>query len=857
MKKTSAHNKRARITFLSFSMLLMVFCAAGYAQSSLLPTSNSNTSAAATPTPESTPIPIADINIQSEEAKKRLETIANGLGKTASIGVIETELPDLRKEIDRETVVTSRLLSARPSLETLRVAEQSWQAYAEKPPAWNRDLKIRLTTLDKQLKELGELKEIWEKTRNSFKPASPEPEDGSNSESADPVKVPAEIDQMAGSVLALIEQTRKKVEERRVYLLTLQSRIAKEENRISETLQSIADFREEALTNLLVRDSPAIWNAQTQTDSASAIFAEASDTYVSQFRDLSEYASRNRDQFIFHGLLFLLLTGVLFWARKQMRPLVASEPELRQSFAAFEMPVVGALILAILLSGWFYPQAPRMLTSILGAAALVPGIIYLRRILEKQMFPVLNALVIFYFLDLVKQVTATLPLLSRLVFIVEMVGVIVFLFWYFRAVRKLPKDINTGHQSVFILIRKVAPFLLVVFLIALAANVFGYVSFSNVIGNSILASAYTALILYTAVQIVKSLVIFAFRVRPLSTLGMVANHRETMIEKVFWAVKWAGVVIWAIISLNFFSLRQSVFGFLEEWLSAELVVGSIAISLSDVLIFGFTVWLAFALSRLIRFVLKEDVYPRVDISGGVTYAVSTVLHYVILVVGFVVAVAALGIDMTKFTILAGALGVGLGFGLQNIVNNFVSGLILLFERPVKVDDVIEINGQQGDLKRIGLRASVLRTLDGSEIIVPNGQLISEQVTNWTFSDPMRRIEVNVGVAYGTDPRKVIELLTAVVAQNTDILKEPPARTIFVGFGESSLDFQLRAWTNVADRWMVVKSDLNLAINDVLNENNIEIPFPQRDLHLRSVDGKAAGKLRGKDPRAGNRESDRG
>ena len=127
------------------------------------------------------------------------------------------------------------------------------------------------------------------------------------------------------------------------------------------------------------------------------------------------------------------------------------------------------------------------------------------------------------------------------------------------------------------------------------------------------------------------------------------------------------------------------------------------------------------------------------------------LHYAILLVGFFFAVAAMGIDMTKFTILAGAFGVGLGFGLQNIVNNFVSGLVLLFERPVHVGDMIQVGEREGRLRHIGMRASVIRTLEGSEVIVPNGQLISEEVLNWTLSDQQRRLEIPVGVAYGTDP----------------------------------------------------------------------------------------------------------
>ncbi|MBW2281429.1 MAG: mechanosensitive ion channel, partial [Deltaproteobacteria bacterium] len=219
---------------------------------------------------------------------------------------------------------------------------------------------------------------------------------------------------------------------------------------------------------------------------------------------------------------------------------------------------------------------------------------------------------------------------------------------------------------------------------------------------------------------------------------------------------------------------------------------------------------------------------------GVPYAISTSAFYVMLMVGFFAAVAAAGMDLSRFAILAGALGVGIGFGLQNVVNNFVSGLILLFERPIKTGDTIEVGLLLGEVKRIGIRASTVRTWQGAEVIVPNGDLISGQVTNWTLSDHNRRIDVDVGVKYGTDPERVLQLLLDVAAAEDRILEMPAPSALFRGFGDSSLDFRLRAWTSRSEEWVRIHSDLNVAVNRALAEAGIEIPFPQRDLHLRSV-----------------------
>ena len=216
------------------------------------------------------------------------------------------------------------------------------------------------------------------------------------------------------------------------------------------------------------------------------------------------------------------------------------------------------------------------------------------------------------------------------------------------------------------------------------------------------------------------------------------------------------------------------------------------------------------------------------------YAVSTLAHYTVLVLGFLMAVLALGVDLNRFALLAGAFGVGIGFGLQNIVNNFVSGLVLLTERPVEVGDTVSLGDVFGEVRRIGIRSSTVSTWQGAEVIVPNAQLVSEQVINWTHSDRRRRMEIPVGVAYGSKPKQVIELLLETSKANPDVLDEPEPFVLFMGFGDSSLDFEVRAWTDRFEFFQRVRSELCVAFEASLRAAGIQIPFPQRDLHIRSV-----------------------
>jgi small-conductance mechanosensitive channel len=313
---------------------------------------------------------------------------------------------------------------------------------------------------------------------------------------------------------------------------------------------------------------------------------------------------------------------------------------------------------------------------------------------------------------------------------------------------------------------------------------------------------------------------------------MVQHHRELLERRAYRFLIWLAVVVWLMRVLDYVGLFGPVLSFGKIVLAAKLERGSISISVEDVVAFFLTVWVAFLLSRFIRFVLQEDVYPRVGVSRGLSYAISSLLNYIILALGIVVGMGLLGVNLTKVTVLAGAFGVGIGFGLQSIVNNFVSGLILLFERPIHVGDTVQVGDLLGEVRRIGIRSSIVHTGQGSDIIVPNAQLISEQVTNWTLSDQLRRIDLPVGVNYGAVPKKVIELMETVAKANPSVLKYPPPQGFFVGYGDSSINFELRAWTDQFGNWFQIRSELAVALYDAVGgADGITFPFPQREVRL--------------------------
>lgn len=242
----------------------------------------------------------------------------------------------------------------------------------------------------------------------------------------------------------------------------------------------------------------------------------------------------------------------------------------------------------------------------------------------------------------------------------------------------------------------------------------------------------------------------------------------------------------------------------------------------------------YIVSGWIKHFLVEKFLHHRGLDVGVSQAIASLVRYVILFFGFMIIIQWTGIDLTALNVFAGAIGIGIGLGLQSIANNFISGLIILFGRPIKIGDRIEVGSIIGDVLAISPRASTILTNDNIAIIVPNSEFINSTVTNWSYTDRRIRFNVPVGVAYHSDPEAVRSLLINVALKHPGVLKEPAPDALLVEFGDSSLNFQLRVWTfEYINKPYILRSELNYEILKELRAQGIEIPFPQRDIHIRS------------------------
>ncbi len=287
-------------------------------------------------------------------------------------------------------------------------------------------------------------------------------------------------------------------------------------------------------------------------------------------------------------------------------------------------------------------------------------------------------------------------------------------------------------------------------------------------------------------------------------------------------------ILLAIVGMEWTEIRTLALDFMSGF-----SLGSIRISPSNLIYGLIVVIIILVITRLSQRVLENRILPMTRLNPGIRHSLKTLVGYIGLLIAFFTGVSALGFNLSNLAIIAGALSVGIGFGLQSIVNNFVSGLILLFERPIKIDDWVITASGEGRVKKINVRSTEIETFDRCSIIVPNSELISSSVQNWTYKDDTARVIVPVGVSYNADPEHVRQVLLECAENHPDVLSDPEPFVYFADFADSSLNLQLRIFIRDANHSLLVRNDMRFRIFSALKKAGIEIPFPQRDIHIRS------------------------
>jgi potassium-dependent mechanosensitive channel len=762
-------------------------------------------------------IPLPLIADRAEQLDRLLEEINNQLIPESVLLESGRKGAAQAAEMRRRSLQTKELLAGDSTSLDLEDERRYWRSRGLEYTEERKLLTRRAGKLQEQIQTLEDQQREWAATWLQF------------------LKTPGietTVERMKQQ-LDKIQAAKSQVQEQLNVVVSVQNQASQQDQQISDILLRVRQARERERGHLFEMDGRPLWAGHDSQAPEQEVGSSFRRSVIRSFKSATAFlGSHIPATFILATFYLLSVLGVVNLRRYAGRAAPTEVPaEALQVFARpYSVGLLVVLLIAPIGMGQKFSLLPIAVAFIFYMLHVVPVLRLLTLLIESRLRIFLYALAIFYVLCGVYLLVQLPKFFRREVYTLLIFAALVSFGWLARNAKinpSLKQDRKARTRSIGIFAG------LVILGASLLANVVGFVSLGQVLGLTVLVGTFVAAAFFCVVRV---LTLFLITVLHTNWARSLLEVRTDAVER--WGCRvlsLAAFLLWLKAMLRLLAVYEGVVGALAKLMHHPIGFDGMYFTLSGALTIVIVLLVGYALANGFTFVLKRIVLPKLSLNRGVPYAVSTVTYYFLLLLVAAAALSAAGVEMNKFTVLTGALGVGLGFGLQNIVNNFVSGLILLFERPIHVGDTVDVGGLVGMVRRIGARSSTILTFQGAEVIVPNNNLVSNQVINWTLSSQWRRVDVPVGVAYGTDPERVIKLLVGVAESHPQVLLARPPLAFFLGFGESALKFELRFWAAQQDTWFQLQSDVTVAVAKALREAGIEIPFPQRDLHIRSID----------------------
>jgi small-conductance mechanosensitive channel len=759
------------------------------------------------------PIPLPDVAARSLKLAQDMREKENKLPTRQQIDEVESSVAQLDPDLQTKLQEVNTMLSGSPNSLEVREEETFWRGIHAIAGGWEQQLLTWANNSQATLKLLDSQEPSWQATL----------EENKENKELGPVLTVIE------SNLSEIHRLRKQAQDALQLAVNLQIRVGNVDAAANDTISRLTVARTKLKGHLLDRDSLPLWKvyARHEQGESPAMFRSVTSRWIT----IVAFFKENRAVILFLGFLFflsLIIARRLHDVTRDKQP--ANEMEA-DAYRILSHWIALSLVPPLLLGYVLAPTAPLTLLGVVILVSFIPILIILPPLLTPRFRALLYVFSALYgFSWFVSWFSLNLATRREVQFFVAlaMFGLLAYLV---RPSRRHAAPLRSWIYWVQFGIRCSV----LAWGISLVANFLGYLKLSHYLAVACVYSTFVAISVFTAWRVLTLLLTVGLRAPEAERLALVRVHRRGIERWVPRGLKIIGLVIWLKGTTDLLGISDGINSTIRRVLDFRIAGSTSGATFGGVL--GFFVILAagYAIAASTRFLFREEILRRFHLSRGLPELIASIIYYLLMVMVVLAAVNAGGIELNKFTVLTGAFGVGIGFGLQNIINNFVSGLILQFERPIHIDDILEVDNNTGRVTRIGVRSSTIQTFQGAEVILPNATLISSKVINWTLSESRRRRELPLGVAYGSDPKLVLEILRDAAAKHELVLTKPEPMAYFKGFGESTLDFELHFWVMQENNGLQITSEVALAIMQSLNEAGIEIPFPQRDLHLRSVD----------------------
>ncbi len=762
-------------------------------------------------------VDMADISIRSSETILTAKQIDSRLIEDTVIQRLKIDSDSLISEIDSLLQMDNkkeiRVLTARALDNNLIFWNQKLNTANDE----KSNVTSVLHDLDDNKYQLSKESSLWEKTSASV-------------EGEEFAKVVNErIDEVMGTLDTVIE----KISEKGNIVLEVFDGINKIEIRIETRLEVIENEMLRKQQQIFETNQRSLFSINYSNKENWSISPSIARFYREDVKNLREYLVAHAGSVVFQIILLALLIALfLNLSKAKIRVGKGDATFYKKRFKVIlSRPISAALVVSLFASVIIYPDSPLIFRDIMRFFVIFPIVLILIGVMHRRYHLYVYILGIVILLQLVYINLPVDNIISRFILLFISLLEAFAILHFIRNYKHRPYK-KTGFSKVILILCYIHLALAVG---GFVGDVIGKVMLAEIFLFSVAGNALVGTIIGLSLITVNGLLVLFIDSNYTDKVRVIKLNSMLIIQNVTRIMNIAAVVLFLYYILKIAGWEVTVINSVTEWFSKDRMIGSMEFSWSSILLFFLVIWLSILISKMVRAILEKDVLNKMKLKSGVPHTIALMVRYALVTVGIFLAVTAAGIDFGDFAIIFGAFGVGIGFGLQNIFNNLVSGFILLFERPIKINDTIEVGTLMGNVRSIGIRASNVRTFDGAEIIVPNGNLISNEVVNWTLSDQTRRIEVIVGVSYSSDPHQVYDVLLKVLKDHKDIVKDPEPNVFFKELGDSSLNFRLLCWTPQFDQWIRIKSEIIFDVFDALKAANIEIPFPQHDLHLRSIE----------------------
>jgi potassium efflux system protein len=690
------------------------------------------------------PIPVISIIRNIEVANEDIKDTYRRLKFKGNILLIDSVFPAYAKFIQAQKKRSDKFVEANPNREKINNLIKKWNGYDDKLRGWESEVNDHVTRNSILLEAVAGREKKWELTYQNARDQ----------------KVPFQVLSSVKIVWNDFKKIDKLIVADNNKFLLLEAKINKQKTTVNKIVQELIDLKNSEVYDLFYLRNKPLWKTSFKSDDKIKLVKDKAESIPENVSGMYNFIKASE-----HSIaLFVLIVGaivlLLLFIKKtfQKYPFNEEDGDLQNAKdIVLNHNVESIIFLSLVSAKFFFTNVPMLFSDILVFLVLIISVPLVQPYMYKRFKKIVYFILLFFILDSVKTYLWFSSHQYRLYLLFEALFVALVIFQFTRPYFETRK-MNIGKFGLFLI--RMTPVISGLLLISVISNILGYTNLTDLTLKIGTQSGVFTLIFYGMIMIIQG-VFTGLLHQYFSSREDIDYSRKLSLElKIMQVIRVLGFFWWFLFFLGMVDLLDEFKLFFTDIFTEPRMVGTIIFTIGDILSFIFILAISFITTSLISFLFDSGQVSVkfIRLPKGVPAAISLVIRYFVIAFGIVLALSSLGIDLGKFNLMAGALGLGIGFGLQTVVSNFISGLILVFERPIHIGDTVEVNNLLGTVNRIGVRSSSISTFDGAEVIVPNNNLIANDLINWTLSDNIKRVEILVGTTYGSDPNKVLEIL---------------------------------------------------------------------------------------------------